>query len=208
MQAMIFVRRSGAFGLGHVGWGFQYSDGSYDECAVENQSGMAVDPPGQNGFWNCQVVDPLADMRRLNYDGYKTIPVNPAFPNAADDTVAWLSHQWYLALGSNCVDFVYDALRSYGADLPWPLLHLFPNDWFNAIQGNEIPLSKLTPGVAMFELPVSKLVGTPKVPAWRQPGTQEWIELKNALSTGTLYGKPPTQRSPEYERLLERAVPN
>jgi hypothetical protein len=204
---MVFVRRSGALGLGHVGWGYQYSDGSYDEGAVENQSGMAVDPPGQNGFWNLQVTDPLADMRKLNYDAYKTIPVSVALPNLADDTVAWLSHQWYVALGSNCVDFVYDALRSYGADLPWPLLHLVPNDWFDAIQGNEIAIPKLAPAAAPSGLPISKLPGTPKTPAWRQPGTPEWMELKNALSTGTLRGKPPTQRSLEYERLLEQAAP-
>jgi hypothetical protein len=64
---MVFVRRSGALGLGNVGRGYQYSDGGHDEGAVENQSGMAVDPPSQNGFWNSQVTDPLADMRKLSY---------------------------------------------------------------------------------------------------------------------------------------------
>src|SRR5712692_6374163 len=42
MQAGAFLRRNGAHGLGHVGWSFEYPDGTYSDGGVENRGGMPV----------------------------------------------------------------------------------------------------------------------------------------------------------------------
>ena len=203
MQAMIFVRRSGAFGLGHVGWAYQYPGGTYEEGSVENLSGAPVDPPGQNGFWRAVTQDPFAQMQWRNYDAYKVLSIDPSYPSVADSTVAWLAQQYYVAVGLNCEDFTYDALRSYGADLPWPLLHLAPNNWFDAVDAAEMPM----PAVAPLAVPPPQMptgpIGAPRAPAWRQIGTPEWIEFERARSTGTLRGEPPLLRSATYERKLQ-----
>lgn len=181
MQAMIFLRRNAAFGLGHVGWAFQYNDGSYSEGAVENPSGGPVEPPGQNGFWDSRVPEPFAAMRARNYDAYKAVQVVNFSTTDADNTVAWEAQQYYIAIGSNCEDFTYDVLTSYGADLPLPFFHWAPNDWFAAIPGPEIPLPAAGPAEALAPMAISPTSGVPVAPKWRQKGMPEWTKFQQAL---------------------------
>ena len=50
--AFAFVRRSGAFGLGHVGWGYTYS-ADYEWGNWEGQAAIAGKPPYSGFFGRC-----------------------------------------------------------------------------------------------------------------------------------------------------------
>ncbi len=127
MRAGAFVRRSGAAGLGHVGWTFQYPDGSFCDGAVENPAGTPMSPPGQTGFWTQTVVDPDPPMKLRAYDAFKLFEIPTGNPDQADKTVAWIGLQPYLVIFRNCMDDTYDVLRSYGIpDLPMPMARNHP----------------------------------------------------------------------------------
>src|SRR5579863_3966787 len=132
MRAGAFVRRSGASGLGHVGWSFQYPDGSYCNGSVENPAGTPISPPGQTGFWSQRVADTDLPMQLRDYDAFKMFEIDNGLPDQADKTVSWIATQPYLVIFRNCMDDTYDVLRSYGVPgLPMPLLEITPNRWFD-----------------------------------------------------------------------------
>lgn len=188
MRAGAFVRRSGADGLGHLGWCFQYVDGTFCDGAVENPSGTPVSPPGQTGFWSQRVSDPVAPMQLEKYDAFKMFEIQGGDSNDADKTVAWVEQQPYLVIFRNCMDDTYDVLRAYGiTGLPLPCLDIIPNDWFDALNAVSQPISNqqllaagLLPRSSLK--PSSQIVNVqPQAPPWRTPGTPEWQELHEQL---------------------------
>jgi hypothetical protein len=193
MRAGAFVRRSGAGGLGHVGWTFQYADGSYCDGAVENQAGTPVSPPGKTGFWTQRAIDPDPPMQLRAYDAFKLFEIETGTPDHADKTVAWVATQPYLVIFRNCMDDTYDVLRSFGiANLPLPFIEITPNRWFDQLS----PAAQQVTPEALRQaglLPVGHIetaavTAKPQAeaPPWRTPGTPEWQELHEQLLQPTL----------------------
>ncbi len=196
MRACAFVRRSGAYGLGHVGWSFQYNDGSYCDGSVENPAGTAISAPGQTGFWTERVVDPDLPMKLHDYDLFKVFEIGSSTPDRADKTVAWIATQPYLVIFRNCMDDTYDVLRSYGIpELPPPMLEITPNNWFDQLSPAEQPVTTQALHDAGL-LPSSRIESVrlavnaqAEAPAWRTAGTPEWQELHEHLLHPTLAKK-------------------
>ncbi|HWB49728.1 MAG TPA: hypothetical protein VG651_11505 [Stellaceae bacterium] len=188
MKAAVFVRRSGAFGLGHTGWMFQHADATFNDGSVENGSGEPVVPPGKTDFWSETVADPGPPMRRHGYDEFKLLEVDPAAPLEAEATVAWVAQQPYLVLGRNCMDDTYDVLRSFGAKgLPLPVFRLAPNFWYDTIDAVSHPIAQAGPpllGAAAPVMPARPAAPAPAAavrPPWRTAGTPEWLEFQRAI---------------------------
>jgi hypothetical protein len=136
MRAAVFVRYHSGDGFGHVGWAFDAADGLVDAGSVENHSGHVFTPATHMGFWNDHFTDPVAEMRKRNYDDVKWIEVENADPVRAHRTALWIEHEAYKALHRNCEDDVYDVLRAYGVDhLAWPTFVWIPNRWFKRFRG-------------------------------------------------------------------------
>jgi uncharacterized membrane protein HdeD (DUF308 family) len=51
LRALAFVRHSGAMGMGHVGWAFEWPNGWFNCGSVENRSSSAYQPAGKADFW-------------------------------------------------------------------------------------------------------------------------------------------------------------
>ena len=193
MRAGAFVRRNGAYGLGHVGWTFQYADGSYCDGGVENVAGTPISPPGQTGFWTERVVDPDIPMQLRAYDAFKLFEIEAGTPDQADKTVAWVATQPYLVIFRNCMDDTYDVLRSYGTPgLPLPLLEITPNHWFDQLSPAAQPVTAQAMQAAGL-LPSARIESVrmavkpaAEAPPWRTPGTPEWQALHEDLLRPTL----------------------
>ncbi|HXY37415.1 MAG TPA: hypothetical protein VEI07_24515 [Planctomycetaceae bacterium] len=219
-NAAVFVRRSGAFGLGHVGWAFAIDDTTFDDGSVENPLGTPVTPPSEDGFWECRVcasafVSPFVP---LGYDHYKTLTAPKPTPAVALQTVNWMSTQPYVVIGQNCEDDVYDVLRSFGvANLP-PLawLNLIPNDWFDALPGTAMPVSwgarawRYGPKVPARKHVVPRITPRPSIeypafpPPWRIPGTKEFDEFQREINQPMPHGKRRRATSPKRRRQQAR----
>jgi hypothetical protein len=196
-NAAAFVRRSGAYWLGHVGWAFALDAATFDDGSVENPAGTPYTPPSEDGFWECKVgadkfVGPFVPY---GYDHYKVLTAPNPNPGFAQQIVSWISTQPYVVIGQNCMDDVYDVLRAFGVpDLPIPALEVIPNWWFDALPGNEIPVSKDAgawlygpegPAEEQVFPPISPRpsIGYPPFPpSWRTPGTAEFAEFQIQIS--------------------------
>jgi hypothetical protein len=191
------VRYSGAEGLGHVGWAFDLGGGLADCGAVEDARGMPSADPAQMGFWTEATADPVALMATHDpvYDALKYVDVAVADARAAYATVVWVSEQPYTLFGRNCMDDVYDVLRSFGVPgLPPPVLHWVPNNWFAAFGGTPEPMT-----FAWTPAPLSAAAAAPALqavnaahaavqavaPAWRVPGTAEWHDLQAQMAAAS-----------------------
>jgi hypothetical protein len=194
VRAGAFVRRDGASGLGHVGWSFEYNDGSYCDGSVENQAGTPISAPGETGFWSQRVVDPDVPMRLRAYDAFKLFEIANGTPDEADKTVAWIATQPYLVIFRNCMDDTYDVLRSYGVSgLPLPLLEITPNRWFDQLSAVSQPVTQqalqqagLLPSAQIQSVRAAEPKPPAHAPAWRTPGTPEWRALHEELLRRTL----------------------
>ena len=62
-RAVVFVRRSGANGLGHIGWAFEWHNGWFHAGSVENPAGKISAKPPDMGFWAAHTLEPVALMR-------------------------------------------------------------------------------------------------------------------------------------------------
>lgn len=191
-RAVIFVRHSGANGLGHVGWAFEWHNGWFNAGSLENEQGKAFTRPQKMDFWSAHTLDPIAAMQKQHkiYDEYKVFYVTQPHPKDAWRTVVWESQQPYTAVRHNCGDVVYDILRAYGTSgLLDPAEEPVPNDWYDALPGRSyliaehptIPLhlhqmSKrgLTTREIMLTIP-ERARGT--APPWRVNGWRAWQEL-------------------------------
>jgi hypothetical protein len=197
INAAVFVRRSGASGLGHVGWAFAIDAATFDDGGVENPLGTPYTPPSEDGFWECQISAEAfaAPFVPLGYDHYKRLTAPHPAPAVALQTVNWISTQPYIVIGQNCEDDVYDVLRAFGVpDLPAPVWDAIPNEWFGALPGPALPVSwdagarLYGPQVRPKEHGVPRITPRPSMgypafpPPWRTPGTVEFAEFQRQIS--------------------------
>lgn len=199
MRAIVFVRRTGAKGAGHVGWAFECSDGTFNVGSIENPRHSLRTKPGQMGFWAKSVHDPIAPMRRRAYTHFKLIDISQADPRYAQGVVAWLSRRPYDLFGHNCMNATYDVLRAFGVGpLPAPAHHWEPNHWFNHVYGREYRIDsqdvildlhsgkRVAGDLAMSDVtslnsaPLQPII--PVQPRWRIPHTPEWHDLQREIA--------------------------
>jgi len=191
-RALIFVRRSGASGLGHVGWAFEWRNGWFNVGAVENRSGRTFSKAEATDFWTAHTTDPVATMQSVGgqYGEYKVLYVTQPHPKAAWRTVVWVSQRPYAVLRRNCVDATYDVLRTYGiTNLPDPATEYAPNDWYDSLATPSyaiatyplIPLHlhkasrrPLATREIVLTIP-ARIIGT--IPAWRERGLRGLTEI-------------------------------
>jgi hypothetical protein len=213
MRAAVFVRRSGADGVGHVGWAFEGADGTFCTGSIENPGHTLISSPRDMGFWALRTLDPIAPMRGRRYTDFKLITLDDPQPLVAWRVVAWVSRHSYDVFGHNCMNATYDVLRSYGVPrLPAPAHHWEPNHWFNHVDGRvyridddavqlatsgarNTPVGPELPdlNVLLAELPA---VLPAVVPAWRIADTPDWHALQAELAA-----MPPPPVSPgRHER--------
>ncbi len=152
--ASTFIRRQGANGLGHVGWAFEYNNGTSIIGAIENFTGGPFVDPGAKGMWHRLVKNHkvLSYFKAMNYDEYKLfeLPVNRIDVNGAIAVLKWWEQQPYNVLTSNCLHATYNILSRYGVVLPkvdWE--RIAPNNWYNQIPGRSLVV---VPNLDMFTL--------------------------------------------------------
>ena len=191
-RAIVFVRRMGANGLGHIAWTFEWHNGWFNAGSVENATGKPYARPEEMGFWAMHTLDPIATMQKQSstYDEYKLFYVSQPRPKEAWRTVVWESRQPYFALRHNCNDVAYDVLRAYGTtELLDPAQEHVPNDWYNALPGHSytiaehpvipVQLRKMSQReLATREIALTippRIKGAP--PPWRTRGWRAWEEL-------------------------------
>jgi len=144
MRACIFLRRSGAMGLGHVGWAFEKEDGIFYAGAVENPSGSPVAHPDDIGFWSVKTKDPVGHMRKRAYDTYKIIGLRKGNHVRAWSKVLQVKKSWYTLLFGNCMDDTYNVLKEYGVpSMPLPGVSVTPNNWYDSMNWKEYPVNSL-----------------------------------------------------------------
>jgi uncharacterized membrane protein HdeD (DUF308 family) len=144
-RAVVFVRRRGANGLGHIGWAFEWKNGWFNTGSVENRTNKPYAKPEEMGFWTAHTLDPIATMRGQNsqYDEYKLLYIAQPRPKDAWKTAIWESREPYVALRHNCNDVAYDILQAYGAnELVDPAEQHVPNDWFDALPGESYAIAE------------------------------------------------------------------
>jgi uncharacterized membrane protein HdeD (DUF308 family) len=195
-RALVFVRHSGANGLGHVGWAFEWANGWFNVGAVENENSRPFETPAEMGFWSAHTLDPIETVQKhvKLYEEYKIFYVTQPHMKEAWKTVIWESRQPYTVFRQNCSDVVYDILRAYGVpELIDPVEAPEPNDWYDALPGRgysidtnpKIPIHLHT--FSKRALPTQEILltipahvaGTP--PAWRVNGWRTWQELNFVL---------------------------
>lgn len=151
--AYVFLKKDGAplppGCAGHVGWGFSMHKAPSDLDAVfgatENPGGGAVVLPGQDiGYWDSR-SDHEHQMaflfKRRNYHAFKRAKVTVAYPDNAFAEARKQAGGGYTVIGNNCLDHTFRVLKAYGVqDLPWPLTHPSPNDWFAMFNGQYFDL--------------------------------------------------------------------
>ncbi|MBV9390030.1 MAG: hypothetical protein JOZ78_26705 [Chroococcidiopsidaceae cyanobacterium CP_BM_ER_R8_30] len=186
LRAAVFVRRCGASGAGHVGWAFDYTDGTSNVGAVENTQGYPLEGPKDMAFWTVRTSEIVAPMKLRHYDEFKLIEVQHPNPTDAWQAVQWVGHHWYAFAWYNCMDSTYDVLRAFGVpDLPPPALHWLPNGWFDKILGQSYFVNEVenlrTKAEAIEPLTISPLETAPP-PTWRIPTTPQWQDLQDSLA--------------------------
>jgi len=176
-RAAVFVRYRSGDGAGHVGWAFEYEPPqSIDAGSVENHSGGIHADASHMDFWNELSSDPVACMRKNEYDDVKFVDVDDADPVTAYETVLWIEKHAYTAILRNCLDDAYDVLRAYGvADLEPPSHDWFPKNWFAHFNGTQRPVAEFD----WYEGRTERAGGRealpdpgslePKAPNWRNP---------------------------------------
>ena len=176
-RAAVFVRYRSGDGAGHVGWAFEYEPPKrIDAGSVENHSGGIHADASHMDFWNELSSDPVACMRKNQYDDVKFVDVDDPDPVTAYETVLWIEKHAYDAILRNCLDDAYDVLRAYGvADLEPPSHDWFPKNWFAHFNGTQRPVAEFDWQDARTEqaggsrsLPDPDSL-EPKAPDWRNP---------------------------------------
>jgi hypothetical protein len=196
-RALAFVGHSGAMGMGHAGWAFEWPNGWFNCGSVENRSGAPYTPDGKADFWTANTQDPVATMVALGpgYDEYKVFRVPNPHPKDTWATVAWISRQPYFVQRRNCADATYDVLRAFAVDTLFDTSQKsMPNEWYAALPGPSYPIPEhphilLAPAhVAQLErAPVKQILltipaGMPVVaPGWRARGGRGFYELGRRL---------------------------
>lgn len=209
--------------LGHVGWGYEYPDGSWGVGSSEAPwRGIS------NGFWSKRLPDLASaleffsyNMTKLcgaEYNYYKGLEVNSDVtpnPSAADQTVAWISQQPYILTGRNCMNDTFDVLMAFaggqynGTQIPSPQNNWIPNGWFNAIVTNEycyLPAAPPTNPNESCEFGTDQIssiaIHPAPPPPWRVVGDPSFIPLAQLDPTHAVKQPvvPPNQQSPHLKR--------
>lgn len=142
-KAYAFIKPDNVAGLGHIGWGFQLSDGSFYGGATENYvKGIirtyTIWPGFDNDMWGEMFLSErkmFDKMKALGYDRFKSVRVsNPNVAGGkrcADET----KMKGFQGISNNCLDHTYHVLEGYGVrDMPWKQTNPAPNGWFNAFK--------------------------------------------------------------------------
>ncbi len=197
LRAMAFVRRSGAMGMGHAGWAFEWPNGWFNCGSVENRSRSSYRPAGKADFWTANTQDPVATMVELGpgYDEYKVFRVPNPHPKDAWATVAWISRQPYFIQRRNCADAAYDVLRAFGVDTIFDTSQKsMPNEWYAALPGPSYPIPE-HPHIPLAPAHIAQLQRAPikqitleipaampaTAPAWRARGGRGFYEMGRRL---------------------------
>lgn len=191
-RALVFVRRTGADGLGHIAWTFEWYNGWFNAGSVENHTGKPFTQPLEMGFWSTHTLDPIAAVQKQvhGYDEYKLFYVKQPRPKQAWKTVIWESRVPYSILRHNCNDVAYDVLRAYGVvELFDPVEEYVPNDWYDALPGHSFPIAdypviplhvhkESQRPLAVHEITLTIPAHIKGVaPAWRVHGLRAWAEI-------------------------------
>jgi uncharacterized membrane protein HdeD (DUF308 family) len=196
-RAVVFIRRSGAQGLGHVGWAFEWRTGWFNAGSVENRSSAAFAAPEKMDFWTTHSLRPVATMQDQppGYDEFKVFHVANPHPKEAWKTVVWISRQPYSVVRRNCSDSAFDVLRSYGvANLIDTAQENVPIRWYDALPARSYPiradteipidparvarLSRLSVREVSLNIP-SHIKTVP--PPWHARGGRAWYEVRQRV---------------------------
>jgi hypothetical protein len=140
-QAYVFIKPQNVVGLGHIGWGFQLTDGSYYAGSTEaNTKGIVrtyIRLAGQdNDFWGEMFLGEaqmLTKMKNLGYSAYKRVTVKNPSISSAKARAQRTMMAGFQGISNNCLDHTYLILEGYGVkDMPWKQTNPTPNGWFNA----------------------------------------------------------------------------
>lgn len=205
LRALVAVCHHRPFRFGHVGFGYQYTDGRWRIGATEGEGWHGV----FNGFWTRTVADldealsAFAGMRAQGneYDAVKlldvraTVTANPGF---ADEVLAWVQTLPYKVIDRNCMDSSFDVLNAYAPGyaqglLPKPEDHWLPNDWYAHLPGND---ERRLPTTERLRMTLEVDVGTdagrddaaralPAIgvaPSWRTPGSPDFLPPRQGRS--------------------------
>ncbi len=149
VKQYIFQRPAAAFGLGHVGVGFEvrtYTNGvqsniTYYYGGVENAGGSAIVlPGGNNGGWSGYTSTGASMFSIMkNTYGYKNYKYKTAFTalsatqrNNGYAKLANFPNRGYVLATNNCMNACWDVLWEIGTqNVAWVENNYFPNDWYN-----------------------------------------------------------------------------
>ncbi|MCW3092250.1 MAG: hypothetical protein JWN83_1694 [Chitinophagaceae bacterium] len=136
----IFIKPENVAGLGHIGWGFQISDGNYFCGATENYAKgdirtYIVLAGYNNDFWSERDTKDMmfAKMKSLGYSRYKSLSVNNPTLLKAKLKAEYIKMNGFQGISNNCLDHTFQILEAYGIpwyNLPSRQIYLTPNKWF------------------------------------------------------------------------------
>lgn len=152
-NALVFLLPNEPLELGHVGWGFQNSNGSWTWGATET-SGVAKMPGTDNGTFvetgsKEQMLSAMRSGNRKNgkryfpYYSYKMLRATMPNPDAARFVADSLKDVGYTVIGNNCMDHTIRVLNQFSTVPMFPLPGTGPNPmwaprfWFTMIPGEE-----------------------------------------------------------------------
>lgn len=138
--AFIAVKSSAVGGLGHVGVGFQNSDGTFTCGAIENTGGSPlVIGFLDNGGWveSDKTMPEVAVLfNALGYDGIKVIQVNNVDIEKAIKIINNFPKRGYAIGANDCLSATEDVLKAYGVDsLPLRIAHIAPKNFYENVKG-------------------------------------------------------------------------
>ena len=154
VKQYIFQRPAAAFGLGHVGVGFEvrtYTNGvqsniTYYYGGVENAGGQAIVlPGGNNGGWSGYTATGAAMFSIMkNTYGYVNYKFKTSFTalsaaqrNNGYAKLANFPNRGYVLATNNCMNACWDVLWEIGTqNVAWVENNYFPNDWYNRCTAN------------------------------------------------------------------------
>ena len=159
-EAYVFIRKSGAAGLGHVGLGFLVAPSLYIYGGLENPFNGKVNPGDNNGFWirNGTYNNMLCDMENppvpnvppydTNYKKY-TSQETPHICDAVAQAESIYGQGYNLIqfgnAAGNCLDAVYLILTSYGVDgMQNPSNVPAPNNWYAKLDASTWALTSFS----------------------------------------------------------------
>ena len=137
--AIIAIRTNSPPIVGHIGVGYQNSNGNYLCGAVEGKDYQPIITPGyDNGAWikACQDIEEVKSaFRSRGYNSIKVISVDSPNPENAGSVIQYFVNRGYDLANNNCLTATDEVLRAYGVrDLPNPTT---PNSYYNQISGAE-----------------------------------------------------------------------